>query len=104
VRHALPHEATEAEATTTQETPPDLFSWSRQQKRTSGPAAPPTNREQPEQPSKIDRRMASYLTSGSFSPVGQKQTPRPIQRTRAVFMVIIVIVVAFIVFKLLWGF
>ncbi|NCC49772.1 MAG: hypothetical protein EOM20_01020 [Spartobacteria bacterium] len=54
----------------------------------------------PRMPSR-DHRLASYLTTGSFSPTGYKRTPRPIQRTRLIFIGLVSIAVIFVVLKLL---
>jgi len=65
------------------------------------PFAPPVAHAAKSPSPAIDRRLASYLTSGSFAPSGYKRTPRPIQRNKLIFIVVVVIIVLFVALKLL---
>ena len=46
-----------------------------------------------------DERFASYFSSGSFGKAGPLSHERKVQRNRAIFMILVVALVAFLVYK-----
>ncbi|MBN1270380.1 MAG: hypothetical protein JXB04_12385 [Kiritimatiellae bacterium] len=86
----------------------ELFHWRRRQRPAAGP---PAAAPQPTTPSlqsaaekkrfEVDQQFANYFASGSFAPSGSAEEDRSVQRNKAIFMVVVVLVVTFIVLKLL---
>lgn len=79
----------------------DLFDWKKQRRKVQPPAPtpkPPETRT-PKKSAPIDQRFASYLTTGSFTPVAQAREDRSVQRNKAIFMILVVLLVGFVIFK-----
>ncbi len=63
------------------------------------PSSPPTS-PGGRRPTQMDHKFASYLTSGSFIPASPLREDRSVQKNKAIFMIVIVGVVAFVVYSL----
>lgn len=79
----------------------DLFEWKKQRRKVEPPAPAPKSPPQraPKKAPPIDQKFASYLTTGSFTPVAQAREDRSVQRNKAIFMILVVLLVGFIIFK-----
>lgn len=80
------------------ETPDELFSWERKERGASGttlfPAAAPPGRA----PVQGDQRFASYFLAGGLMGPRPLRQAKSVQRNKAIFMIVIVLVVAFLVY------
>jgi len=86
----------------------ELFHWrTRQRAGMAAVVAPPRPRASADRAAsdkkrfEVDQQFANYFASGSFAPSGAAGETRTVQRNKAVFMIVVVVVVAFIVLKLL---
>ena len=59
------------------------------------------NREMPDR--ETTEKLASYLSSGSFFPSEPRHVKPSVQRNKAIFMVIVVIVVGYVIYRLAGG-
>ncbi len=74
----------------------DLFAW-QEQRKTAQPV-PPTRGGARE----IDQRLANYLSSGSFYPMGRPPVDRRVRRNKIMFITAVAMLTVYVLWWLLW--
>ena len=74
----------------------DLFAWQEHKKtNAAGPAARGSARE-------ADQRLANYLSSGSFYPMGRPPIDRRVRRNKIMFISAVAMLAVYVLWWLLW--